>query len=82
VGEDLLFLFNAPKVYQKHVKWIKNWSGCVLLDLKNPTQLMALKTVEHSSQNWPAKFPFSMAFLHKNGFVFEIPQHLPYSEPP
>jgi hypothetical protein len=46
VGEAFLFLFKASKVHQKSVKWITNWSGCVLLDLKNPTQLTTLKTVE------------------------------------
>ena len=65
VGEAFLFLFKASKVHQKSVKWIKNWFGCVLLDLKNPTQLTTLKTVEWSSRKWPAKFLSSMASLHK-----------------
>jgi hypothetical protein len=68
VGEAFLFLFNASKVHQKSVKRITNWSGCVLLDLKNPTQLTTLKKVERSSRNWPPKFASSMASLHKNGF--------------
>jgi hypothetical protein len=59
---------------------LQKWSGCVLLDLKNPTQLTALKTVERSSRNWPAKFPSSMASLHKNVFGFTILQHFSCSE--
>jgi hypothetical protein len=82
VGETFLFLFNYSKVHQKSIKWITNWSGCVLIDLKNPTQPTTLKTVERSSRNWSTKFPSSMASLHKNGFDCQIPMHLSYSEPP
>jgi hypothetical protein len=81
VGEGFLLLFNASKVHQKSVIWITKWSSCVFLDLKNPTQLTTLKTVERSSQNWPAKFHSSMASLHKNGFGFQIPQHFSCFEP-
>jgi hypothetical protein len=68
VGEALLFLFNVSKVHHKCIKRITNWFGYVLLNLKNPTQLMALKKVERSSWNWPPKFVSSVASLHKNGF--------------
>jgi hypothetical protein len=82
MGEAFLFLLNASKVQQKSVKRITKWFGYVLLYLKNPTQLTKLKTIERSSQNLPAKFPSSMASLHKNGFGFKIPQHFSYYEPP
>jgi hypothetical protein len=80
VSEAFLFLFNASKLHHKSFKWITNWFGCVLLNLKNLTQLTTLKMVEHSFWNWPAKFP-SMASLHENGFGFQIPQHFSCSEP-
>jgi hypothetical protein len=82
VGEDFLLIFNAAKLHQKYLKWITNWSGCVFLDLKNPTQLTALKKVERSSQKWPPKFASSMASLHKNGLSFQILQHSVVFEPP
>jgi hypothetical protein len=75
VGEAFLFLFNDSKVHDASVKRIKNWYVYVLLDLENLTQLATLKKDERSSQNWPAKFPSSMASLHKNGFGFQIPHH-------
>ena len=56
MGEALLFLFKDSKVHQKSVKWIKNWSECVLLDLKNPTQPATLKKANSSSHKWPPKF--------------------------
>jgi hypothetical protein len=68
VGESFLFLFNASKLHHKSVKRITNYFGCVLIDIKNPTQLTTLKKVEHSSNNWSTKFSSSMASLHKNGF--------------
>jgi hypothetical protein len=68
VGEAFLFLFNASKVHKKIIKRITNWHGCVLLDLKNPIWLIALKKVERNFRNWPPKFASSMASLHKNGF--------------
>jgi hypothetical protein len=70
VGEVFLLIFNAAKLHQKYFKWITNWFGCVHLNLKNPTQLMALKKADHSSQKWPLKFASSMASLHKNGLSF------------
>ena len=81
VGEAFLFFSNASKVHHKIVNMITNWSSCVLLNLKNPTQLTTLKNVERRSQNWPTKFPSSMAYMHKNGFVFQNIQHFSYYKP-
>jgi hypothetical protein len=75
VGKDLLLIFNDEKLHPKYLKWITNWSGCVLLNLKNPTQLTTLKMVEHSSHKWPPKFTSSMASMHKNVLGFTIPHH-------
>jgi hypothetical protein len=75
VGEAFLLIFNVVKIHQKCIKWITNWYGCVLLDLKNPTQLKTLKKVERSSWKWPPKLASSMASLHKNGISFQTLQH-------
>jgi hypothetical protein len=82
VGEAFLLIFNASKIHQKYIKWITKWSGCVLLDLNNPTQLTTLKKVERSSQKWPPKFASSMASLHKNGLSFTNTSTFCCSEPP
>jgi hypothetical protein len=58
------------------------WSCCVILNLKNPTQLTALKKVERSSWKWPPKFASSMASLHKNGLSFTILHDFVVFEPP
>jgi hypothetical protein len=68
------------KYIRKVSNGLQNGLVCVLLDLKNPTQLTTLKTVERSSRNWPAKFLSSMASLHKNVFGFTILQHFSCSE--
>jgi len=35
VGEAFFFIFKSSNVHHKKMKWIKKWSVCVLLDLKN-----------------------------------------------
>jgi hypothetical protein len=77
VGEAFLFIFKASNVNHKNSKWI---TICILLYLKNPTQLTALKTDERSSRKRPAKLISPMASLHKNGFGFTILQHLSSSK--
>jgi hypothetical protein len=72
VGEAFLLIFNAAKLHQKYFKKITNWSGCVMTDLKNPTQLTTLKKVERSSWKWPPKFASLMASLHKKVFDFKL----------
>jgi hypothetical protein len=81
VGEAFLLILNAEKIHYKYLKWIRNWSRYVLLDLKNPTQLTTLKKVERSSLKWPSKFASSMASLHENGMDLTIIHHLSYSKP-
>jgi hypothetical protein len=70
---------------QNYIKSISNGLqtgyGGVLLNLKNPTQLMTLKKVECSSHKWPPKFASSMASLHKNGLIFQTLHHSVVSEP-
>jgi hypothetical protein len=46
-----------------------------MLDLRNPTQLTALKKTECSSQKWPASVCSSTASLHKDGFGLALLQH-------
>jgi hypothetical protein len=70
MGDAFLLIFNAEKLLQMYLKWITNWFGCVLLDLKNPTQLTTLKKVQCSSHKWPPKFSSSLTSLHKNGLRF------------
>jgi hypothetical protein len=69
VREDFLLILNAEKLHHKYLKWIKKWFGCVLVDLKNPTQLTALKKAEPSSQKWPPKFAYLAGFSYINWIV-------------
>jgi hypothetical protein len=65
MGEASLYLFKDSKLHHKSDKYITIYYGFFLLDLKNPTQLMAQKSDERRSQKCPAKFLSLMDSLHK-----------------